>query len=259
MFRINPFFEQVSDDTMLWRYMSLERLKSVLDDHSIFFTKVTTYDDDPFEGSYNKISEDHYIKWMLIDFNGATIETVNKEIRKQAQKKLAESLSLSEKFKKLAIVSCWHINEYESVAMWKLYSNYEDGIVIQTTYGQLKKSLENYNRPIYGGKIRYIDIKKHRITFGNVLAPFAAKRISFAYENELRLITLVEHAKYFEYNWSVEKYNNGKLIPCDIKLLIINIFVSPKSSEKFKLEVQALIDKKGLKVSVQKSDISNIY
>jgi hypothetical protein len=259
MFRINPHFEQVSDDTMLWRYMPFTRLQSILDTESMFFTKVTTYDDDPFEGSYNKVSEDHYIQWMLSDMPGETIDTVSKEIQQKIYQNLENSLWLSNKFKELVLVSCWHTNDYESVAMWKLYSNYEKGIAIKTTYGRLKHSLENYERPIYGGKLRYIDIRKDRISFGNTLAPYAAKRISFSHEKELRLVTQVEHEKYFEYDWSKENFNNGKLIPCDIKLLIDSIFVSPKCSEEFRLEVQQALKKKGLDIVVQKSDISNIY
>lgn len=259
MFRINPHFEQVSDQTVLWRYMPLTRLQSILQQRSIFFTKVTTYDDDPFEGSYNKISEEHYIQWMLSDMPGETILSVSEEIRQNIYQKVSSSLSLSKAFKELVLVNCWHINNYESVAMWKLYSSYENGIAIRTTYGRLKQSLENFGRPIYGGKIRYIDIKKDRISFGNTLAPFAAKRISFTHENELRLVTLVDHDRHFHYDWSKEDFDNGQLIPCNVELLIDSIFVSPKSSEDFRLQVQQLTDEHHLQIEVARSDIENIY
>lgn len=39
MFKAIQQFEQVSDDTILWRYMHLNRLESLLDTSSIFLRK----------------------------------------------------------------------------------------------------------------------------------------------------------------------------------------------------------------------------
>jgi len=40
-------------------------------------------------------------------------------------------------------VSCWHESEYESDAMWKLYSASGQGIAIESTVGQLRESFGN--------------------------------------------------------------------------------------------------------------------
>ncbi len=58
MFSYNTFFRQVPDDTVLWRYMPFDRFRSILNDNAIFFSKTTNYDEDLFEGSYNKLSVD---------------------------------------------------------------------------------------------------------------------------------------------------------------------------------------------------------
>lgn len=47
----------------------------------------------------------------------------------------------SEKDKKRVFVNCWHLNEYESAAMWDLYLKNEEGVAIQTTFNRIKKSL----------------------------------------------------------------------------------------------------------------------
>ena len=145
MFKVKQQFEQVLDDTVIWRYMPLNRLESLLDTSSIFFAKVTTYDDDPFEGNYNKISEDHHIKWQLTDLPGETIETIGEIEKEKVLNNLKTSLYLAKKEREQVLVNCWHMNNYESVAMWKLYSNYENGITIRTTFGKLKESFKDYN------------------------------------------------------------------------------------------------------------------
>lgn len=38
-------------------------------------------------------------------------------------------------------ISCWHMNEYESAAMWKLYAKSSDAIAIQTTFQKLCESI----------------------------------------------------------------------------------------------------------------------
>lgn len=255
MFKINPYYEQITNDTILWRYMSLSKLQSLLNTESIFFAKVAAFKDDPLEGTYNKISEDHYIQWMLSDKLTENINTVSEEVRQRLYQNLDNLLKLSKKFKELVLISCWHINKSESIDMWRRYSNYKTGIAIRTTYGRLKESLKDSDNPIYGGKVRYIDTKKDRITFGNTLAPFIAKGINFLFENELRLVTQIKYERYFEYDWSKEKFDTGSLIPCNIKLLIDGVFVSPKCSDAFKLKVQQLFYNKCLDKEVQKSSL----
>jgi hypothetical protein len=39
-------------------------------------------------------------------------------------------------------VTCWHMNECESAAMWKLYSTAKESVCVQTTYGRLRSVLD---------------------------------------------------------------------------------------------------------------------
>ena len=258
MFRSHPNFEQVSDESMLWRYMPFDRLKDIINRRALFFPKVTVYEDDPFEGSYNKLSEDAYITWMLSDRPGETYESACAEIKEHLNSKVANSKQFAEKFKDLAIINCWHINNHESVAMWKLYSEYENGVAICTTYGNLKSSIESYRKPIYGGKVRYIDINRDLISFGNVLAPFSCKRMSFSYENELRLVNIVDHDNYYNYDWSTEENPKGKFIPCEIKTLIQSIYTSPISYDEFTDLISMFLQENNLNFTIIKSDILKI-
>lgn len=131
--------------------------------------------------------------------------------------------------------------------MWKLYSNYENGIAIQTTYGKLKESFHFNEKIIYGGKISYVDPEKHITTYGNTMTPFMEKRLFFIDEKELRLLTVIP-------NENLDK--NGRLISCDLGTLIESVYISPKCEVGFKMKVQQLIkDLGGLNIEVKNSKI----
>lgn len=44
-------------------------------------------------------------------------------------------------------ISCWHIEEYESDAMWKIYANFGKGIAISTTIEKILSSMKPYTLP----------------------------------------------------------------------------------------------------------------
>ena len=55
-------------------------------------------------------------------------------------------------------INCWHMNDFESEAMWKLYLKSNEGIAIQSTYQRLIDSLSNTDLSIHIG-----DYKIHRL------------------------------------------------------------------------------------------------
>ena len=50
--------------------------------------------------------------------------------------------------RRFTLVNCWHENQDESDAMWKLYSGVEDGIAIKTDFQSLSKSLPGQSSSI---------------------------------------------------------------------------------------------------------------
>jgi Protein of unknown function (DUF2971) len=57
----------------------------------------------------------------------------------------------------LPLVSCWHENETESVAMWKLYVSGREGVAIKTTVSSLIRHL-SVGRELKLGRVVYRDI-----------------------------------------------------------------------------------------------------
>ena len=49
----------------------------------------------------------------------------------------------AKEFNSCALISCWHENDRESVAMWKLYVSGREGVALKTTAGRLERVLTN--------------------------------------------------------------------------------------------------------------------
>jgi hypothetical protein len=122
-------------------------------------------------------------------------------------------------------VNCWYLSEYESIAMWKLYSESNKGIAIKTSVSNFKNSFDNTTESIFAGKIQYIDFEKdtyyshgkHQYYSGNLMTPHIHKRNIFKYEKEYRAI-------YSAANPQGEK---GFNINVDLTKLIEEVILAP--------------------------------
>src|SRR5262249_52953837 len=86
-------------------------------------------------------------------------------------------------------LNCWHMNEYESAAMWKVYLRSNEGVAIQSTFGRLISCLGRERRfSIYIGRVAYIDYRTGVIPESSEYEPFLHKRKSFEYEREVRAL-----------------------------------------------------------------------
>jgi hypothetical protein len=81
--------------------------------------------------------------------------------------------------------NCWHMNEGESAAMWKLYGN---GIAIESAVGRLIDSLERSGPEISIAPIKYINYR--RTADLSNYPVYLTKRQSFEHEQELRAFIL---------------------------------------------------------------------
>jgi hypothetical protein len=108
--------------------MDFPEFVSVLDQRSLFFSKAMNLFD-PYEGKLLQRS-----KSEKVQFNN----------NKKSNNLLLPSI-LKEKTHKtlrnIIVINSWHINEFESAAMWNLYSQLKTGISIQSTYDRLCRKL----------------------------------------------------------------------------------------------------------------------
>jgi SAM-dependent methyltransferase len=103
-------------------------------------------------------------------------------------------------------VSCWHINDGESAAMWKLYTAAGSGIAIESTRARLEGALQGDR--IIVDQVRYMDFDTDEIEKGHRHYGLFIKRRSFAHEQELRATILLP------------KPGIGTAVPCDMDALI---------------------------------------
>ena len=180
-------------------------------------------------------------------------------------------------------VNCWHLSDYESAAMWSGYTSRAEGIAIASSYERIERSLAASAGKLFAGRVEYLDFEKSRVD-NHLMFPIS-KRISFAYENEFRLIhwdlviqerlntlcsSLAQSMFYGpgrpkrtdEINWSVIEddvarvnYPNGRYINVDLGQLIEEVRVSPTSGDWFLELVNSVSVKYGLAAKVGKSDI----
>ncbi len=147
-------------------------------------------------------------------------------------------------------ISSWHINEYESFAMWQIFTQNSEGLAIQSTVKRLQNALvpeKNYKQ--YIGEVNYIDYKKEYIPFDDLFFPFLFKRKSFQYEREVRIITDVTE--------NTVKLNYGLKINVDITQWIEKLYIHPKSENWYKNLVIQLVTQLGFDFEIEKSDLES--
>jgi len=244
-YKDHPAFKTPDDEyCKIWRYMDFPKFVSLLDKKALFFTKATTFIEkfDKYEDIYPPI----FIKKLL----EATKTEQAKELIKERFKQFRE-------FGEILGINCWHINEKESDAMWKLYCIGGKGIAVQSTYHSLRESFNAYiDNDIHIGVVKYIDYNIDDIPFGNVMEPYLHKRKSYEHENELRAIVLKKFDVPEDEIWTPYiPFENGIYIPVDLETLIEKIYVSPTSPNWYLDTIESIIKKFNISKDVYRSSL----
>jgi hypothetical protein len=263
------------ESTILWRYIDFGKFVSMLLTKSLYFTKVSKFND-PFEGAIgimdNKSSYDKSMIFALVvaqlttvinnynplppskeitdralkivdDLEKSTISDEDREIVSNAQK-LSSDLEAHRIVKRdMIYVNCWHENEFESDAMWTLYSkDITNAVAIKTTFQKLYESL-NRDPLIDIGRVNYINFNK---AFSSNNSTQWYKRKSFSHENEVRAVLINETRRELD----------GVPIDVDLNILIDSIYISPYAGNWFVDIVKDVLKKYNLDKEVFHSDMA---
>jgi hypothetical protein len=216
------------NDTIVWKYLDLSKFLDMLLSQQLFMSRSDKFEDQ-YEGTFS--------------------EPTFEEIKKIAANN-PKFLDYYKSHREKVVISSWHINEYESFAMWQIFTQKSEGLAIQSTLGRLQEALDfdkDYAQHI--GEVNYIDYKKEYIPFDNAFFPFLFKRKSFQYEREIRIITDVTEFDL--------KIDNGLKIDVDINQLIEKIYIHPKSENWYKNLVIELVQRLGFDFKIEKSDLES--
>lgn len=208
------FEEPRNDNNKLWRYFDLPKLLSLIVSETLYFTSVTTLNQaDPLEGL-----------WPLYDFlsivEGSTVEAWREW-----------HSSTTPQWNSFTFVNCWHLNETESIAMWRLYGGQ---FAIQTTFGRLKDAFPEDR--IHAGKVKYVNYANqliHSPGRPSEYATYMTKDSSFDHEKEFRVI-LPDYPPresvalpYEELKALYSYLGKGISVKVSIPALVENIYISP--------------------------------
>ncbi|MBB5055448.1 hypothetical protein HDF16_000117 [Granulicella aggregans] len=231
----------------IWRYMDLAKFTHMLATQSLYFA-CTTQMTDPYEGwlPRSHIAAMDGINASYINQLRNTCDTILAQpnfrgdpatldaIVEDARQKLDFTKVNQEVNRKFGL-NCWHINESESEAMWRLYATTGSGIAIESTKDRLRGLLTADG--IIVDRVRYMDFEKDEIEKGHRHYGLFIKRNSFAHEQELRATILLPTPGI------------GTSVPCDMNALIVNIHIAPQAPLFYTDTVKYIVDRAGLGIT----------
>jgi hypothetical protein len=246
----HPSFPQPNDpETKIWRYIDFTKLVSMFEQNGIFFSRADILGD-PFEGSYSKANADDQIR---ADIYADECNRINIPIENMVN--AHKFLRVYRKwYRQWIMVSCWHMNEHESAAMWKLYTNSNESICIQSTYAKFAKILPE---TIYIGQVNYVDYSKEWIGERNLFTPYMHKRKSFEHEREIRAIDDQAPKGPLPMEKGLTPPDFGVWYNIDLHELIERIYIFPSSPAWFRDLVEKITRRYGFKIDVIKSSLDD--
>jgi len=206
----------------LWRYMSMEKLASLLKEKALYFCRADLFED-PLEGTQSKATLDYRPKL----FEGATDSWIHKTMP-----------MLDARIRKCVYVNCWHNNKSESGYMWDIYAKDNKGIAIKSSLNRIRNAILDKEREFLLSPVNYIDFEKDHTSDANSFYAFFYKDKSFFNEREFRFAFIQNWEHISTSNeFDLLQFEEGVFIPVDVNLLIEKVVVSPHTKER---EIRAI-------------------
>jgi len=124
-------------------------------------------------------------------------------------------------------------------------------MAVQSNYARLSEVLPE---SAYLGSVRYINYAKDVFDMGNLFNYIVAKRVSFAYEHELRAVIKSDNVKSTD--CVPVNDQRGLKVIVDLKKLIEAIYVSPDAKNPFRGVIEEITRTYGLLVPILQSGVN---
>ncbi len=271
MYEAHPIFLQPeSEEARVWRYMDFTKFVSFIESRCLYFTRADNFDD-PFEGSLPKITvaaRNEVEKRRVL-----SRPDVPEKFKDVILKQIASTGEINQRWLKFYAINCWHINEHESAAMWRLYLKSNEGIAIQSTYRKLRESIID-DEKVYLGTVKYIDYEKDFISHYydknstndftyNGFSPLIHKRKSFEHELEVRALisrppTTVEVSATGEerIGYYLDTIAHGVKVRVSVERLVEKIYVAPSAPDWLFDLVNSVSQQYGFKFEIVHSKLN---
>lgn len=251
----NPLTFYPKENYSVAKYMDLTKFISLLYKQSLFFCRADKLDD-KFEGTSANTNFEARVEEVKQMQEAGILQTKWEDAQIREAEMFDEGFE--QKQRALHCIDCWNIYEGESAALWKIYSDFSKGIMVQSSISNLVSSLAATPEDICMGEIKYRVYKETVLPYGHSNLPFLFKQKAYNYEKEIRLIySLANKATNdWYYDWSKEDVEEGVYIKADLIKLIDKIIVSPYSPKWFFELVSDLAAKYSINISIDKSEFS---
>lgn len=202
-FKRHPaFIPAPNEKSKLWRYMSLPKFLSLIQQNYLFMYNLELMArDDAFEGllpsanfvhrKWNSVNDVPLSVISKLKMNIIYHETGNLQSCLENHKEVQE-LRIKQAFahRRSYFINCWHLNEVESLAMWDMYSRKDEGIAIVSSESNFISAFSDLDNDIFGGVVKYANYDSHDFTIDvdNGFNSILYKRASYDYEREYRLV-----------------------------------------------------------------------
>ncbi len=229
--------------TNLWRYMNFTKFISLLEQSALYFCSPFAFDD-PFECTFplatRSKNEKKLREIMKKDYVDNYSENSIKNVLSRHQKYLRKITGSIR-------INCWHMRQYESDPMWRLYARDGEGVAIRTTFLRLCNCFHKAKEDVSIGEVKYIDFATYLpsdAAFEYGPGPALLKRKGFEAEREVRAIIK-------------QQRNNGHgiYVPVDLNRLILSVHVAPTAPEWFVTLVQSTLQRHKLHKHVFHSEL----
>lgn len=220
-------------NTILWRYMGLEKFLSLIHSECLHFAHASTLTD----------RTEITIPPAALAAQRTQLEQKGLKGRDLEEELIAFSLPLHAS-RDGVLLSCWSANRTESYALWKIYlDGSQGGVAIKTTMSRLKRALsrgaDEVVSRVYIGKVRYgTEVDPLDLT---PLSLSLTKSQFYEYEREVRLISLQPGRS--EGGVPSRLYKDGYQVPVDLDTLIESIYLSPFAGGWFEHTFRAVVER----------------
>lgn len=267
---------QLGGTTRLWRYLSLDKLVDLLATGDLFFAPLASFvSTDPFEGYLPAAAMEAHagiFRSVIKDFESAVSaledhgKKTNRQVAADSQQMLRHKLDdlkaapaiFFQAINQCIAVNCWHANDFESEAMWRLYADNGNAVAIETSVDALKESIESRQSEhvVHVYRVKYLDffdknLKPAECVVEGHLTPLL-KRLSYSHECEVRAF-VGRVPKNTRESLDVNYWKPAPVrVPVDLTALVKRVHVSPYSREPFESSVAKVCEMLGLPATIVK-------
>lgn len=253
----------------VWRYMSFSKFISLLTYQALWFSKLNILQD-TYEGLIPAT-----VKARMQEENQRYKALFNTpEFHRQID---AWSSQNESDGRELLVVTCWFLDENDSIRMWQEYGGSDEAVAIKSTIGRLARHVFVPHEKSFShlGCVSYVEHGMHEMSvyeaYQAIERAFLKDKAKFSHEQEIRLVThnfktihcvSPEGKPYTSDQVAGANMNNfenpGLYVGVNLDQLITEVIVCPSAQDSFAELVARIIELSGISAPVFRSRLQGV-